>query len=61
MNGLGLTQWVWSGQEELDLGELVAAWIESLPSLQESDSLSYVSNPHTTCGTITLSLFDIQN
>ena len=25
MNGLGLTQWVWSGQEGLDLGELVAA------------------------------------
>ena len=25
MNGLGLTQWVWSGQEGLDLGELIAA------------------------------------
>ena len=25
MNGLGLTQWVWSGQDGLDLGELVAA------------------------------------
>ena len=25
MNGLGLTQWVWSGREGLDLGELVAA------------------------------------
>ena len=25
MNGLGLTQWVWSGQEGLDLGELMAA------------------------------------
>ena len=25
MNGLGLTQWVWSGQEELDLSELIAA------------------------------------
>ena len=25
MNGLGLTQWVWGGQEGLDLGELVAA------------------------------------
>ncbi len=25
MNGLGLTQWAWSGQEGLDLGELVAA------------------------------------
>ena len=24
MNGLGLTQWVWSGQEGLDLGDLVA-------------------------------------
>lgn len=25
MNGLGLTQWVWSGREELDLDELIAA------------------------------------
>ena len=25
MNGMGLTQWVWSGQEDLDLGELIAA------------------------------------
>ena len=25
MNGLGLTQWVWSGEEGLDLGELMAA------------------------------------
>ena len=25
MNGLGLTQWVWSGREGLDLGESVAA------------------------------------
>ncbi len=25
INGLGLTQWVWSGREGLDLGELVAA------------------------------------
>ncbi len=25
MNGLGLTQWVWSGQEGLDLSELIAA------------------------------------
>ena len=25
MNGLGLTQWVWSGQDGLDLGELIAA------------------------------------
>ena len=24
MNGLGLTQWIWSGQEGLDLGELIA-------------------------------------
>ncbi len=23
MNGLGLTQWAWSGQEGLDLGELI--------------------------------------
>ena len=25
LNGLGLTQWVWSGEEGLDLGELIAA------------------------------------
>ena len=25
MNGLGLTQWVWSGEDGLDLGELMAA------------------------------------
>ena len=25
MNGLGLTQWVWSGRDGLDLGELIAA------------------------------------
>ena len=25
MNGLGLTQWVWSGEDGLDLGELIAA------------------------------------
>ncbi len=25
MNGLGLTQWVWSGQEGLELGELITA------------------------------------
>ena len=25
MNGLGLTQWVWSGRERLDLSELIAA------------------------------------
>lgn len=24
MNGLGLTQWVWSGMDELDLGDLIA-------------------------------------
>ena len=25
MNGLGLTQWVWSGADGLDLGDLIAA------------------------------------
>ena len=25
MNGLGLTQWAWSGEEELDIGELIVA------------------------------------
>ena len=25
MNGLGLTQWAWSGADELDLGDLIAA------------------------------------
>ena len=25
MNGLGLTQWVWSGVDGLDLGDLIAA------------------------------------
>ena len=25
MNGLGLTQWAWSGTDELDLGDLIAA------------------------------------
>ena len=25
LKGLGLTQWVWSGEDGLDLGELIAA------------------------------------
>ena len=31
MNGLGLTQWVWSGRKELDLGELIAASTGAIP------------------------------